>query len=324
MGISALRVRLVGDFTIPLSEALSEHVEVVAVQMHGVGRYEFVVNYEAHGGVGAEVMDGPSFGVGEVAGIGEGKDGVTAVKVSEWSVGCRVAGCGWAGVDSLEIGTERHVVHVEEEGTSTRCGSVGVGCDDNVFGNRRIASCWEWEVWSRLGKIVLTSVSALAFRAVGKASYIATFVVIVGSGLRLWYCVCVGFFVIDSGQGKGVVGSIAFRTEIRAHPDGRVSWACSRNNDIGTLANTESDHIGSVWLDGHKIVGNDCHVETINGETLNTFGATVDKPESVLLARLELELRKTSVRCARLGLVCDQSAVVVHFAVNQIDVREWR
>lgn len=35
--ITALRIRLVGDLTIPLSEALSEHVEVVTVQMHRVG-----------------------------------------------------------------------------------------------------------------------------------------------------------------------------------------------------------------------------------------------------------------------------------------------
>lgn len=205
-------------------------------------------------------------------------------------MGCRAVGCGWVGVDSLEIGTERHVVHVEEEGTSTRCSSIGVSCDDKVFGNCRVASCWEWEEWSRLRKIVLISVSALAVGAVGKASYIATFVVIVGSGLRLWYCVCIGFFVVDGGQGIGIVGSIAFRTEIRAHPDGRVGWACSRHNDIGTLANTESDHIGSVWLHRNKIVGNDCHVKAINGETLNTFGAAVDKPKSVLLTRLELEL----------------------------------
>lgn len=198
-----------------------------------------------------------------------------------------------------------------------------MGCDDKVLGNGRVASRWEWEVWSRSRKIVLTSVSALAVRAVGKVSYIATFVVIVGSGLRLRYCICVGFFVIDGGQGIGVVGSIAIRTEIRAHPDGRVGWACSRNNDIGTLANTESDHVGSVWLDRHKIVGNDCHVKAINSETLNAFGAAVDKPKSVFLARLELELRKTGIGCARLGLVCDQSAVVVHFTVNQVDVREW-
>ena len=38
---------------------------------------EGVVDYEADGGVGVEVVDGP-FGVrvGEVAGVGEGEDGV--------------------------------------------------------------------------------------------------------------------------------------------------------------------------------------------------------------------------------------------------------
>ena len=35
--IAALRIRLVGDFSIPFAETLGEHVEVVAVQMHGVG-----------------------------------------------------------------------------------------------------------------------------------------------------------------------------------------------------------------------------------------------------------------------------------------------
>ena len=92
------------------------------------------------------------------------------------------------------------------------------------------------------------------------------------------------------------MGGIARRTEIRAHPNGRVRWACSRHNDIGTLTNTESDHGGSVWLDRHKIVGNNRHVEAINSETLNAFGAAVDKPKSVLLAGLELELGKTGVR----------------------------
>ena len=75
--IAALRICLVGDLTIPRSETLGEHVEVVTVQMHGVGRYECVVDYETHGGVGAEVMGRPVFGVGEVARVSERKDGVT-------------------------------------------------------------------------------------------------------------------------------------------------------------------------------------------------------------------------------------------------------
>ena len=35
--ISALRVYLVGDNAVPFPETLGEHVEVVAVEMHGVG-----------------------------------------------------------------------------------------------------------------------------------------------------------------------------------------------------------------------------------------------------------------------------------------------
>ena len=171
-----------------------------------------------------------------------------------------------------------------------------MGCDYNVFGNRRVANRWVWEDGCRLRKIILIRISGLAACKVREASYIATFAVIVRSGLCLRYGVCVGFFVIDGGQGVRVVGSIASRTEIGAHPDGRVGWTCSRHNDIGTLTNTESDHSGGVWLDGHKIVGNNCHVEAINRETLNAFGAAVDEPESVPLAGLELELRKTSVR----------------------------
>ena len=58
---------LVGDDAVPGPLALGEHVEVVAVQMHGVRCYEIVIDYEAHGGVGAEVVDGPVFRVGEVA-----------------------------------------------------------------------------------------------------------------------------------------------------------------------------------------------------------------------------------------------------------------
>ena len=89
--------------------------------------------------------------------------------------------------------------------------------------------------------------------------------------------------------------SIACRTEIRAHPNRRVGWAGSRHDNIATLTNTQSDHVSSIWLDRHKIVGNDCHIEPIDGETLNAFSTAVDKPESMLLAGLELEFRKTGV-----------------------------
>ena len=55
-----------GDNPIPGSCTFSEHIEVVAVKMHWVGGWKFVVDYEAHGGVGAKVVDVPIRGVGEV------------------------------------------------------------------------------------------------------------------------------------------------------------------------------------------------------------------------------------------------------------------
>ena len=55
--VAALRVLRVGDLAVPGSETLGENVEVVAVEVHGVGCEEFVVDYQAHGGVGAEVVD---------------------------------------------------------------------------------------------------------------------------------------------------------------------------------------------------------------------------------------------------------------------------
>ena len=199
-------------------------------------------------------------------------------------------------VDLLVIGTEGHVVHVEEEVTSSRCTSIAMSCDSKCLGSRGAANRWVWEGWGRLGKIILSRVSDLAFHKARRASYITTLAIIVGSRFRLRRSSCVGIFVIDGSQSVGVMGGITRGTEIRPHPNGRVGWACSRHNDIGTLTNTESDHSGGVWLDGHKIVGNNCHVEAINRETLNAFGAAVDEPESVPLAGLELELRKTSVR----------------------------
>ena len=83
LGVTALRVFRVGDLAVPCPETLGEHVEVVAVQMHGMRCQELIVDYEANRGVGAEVVDGP-FGVrvGEIACIRERQDGVASDGVS--------------------------------------------------------------------------------------------------------------------------------------------------------------------------------------------------------------------------------------------------
>lgn len=78
MYIATLRILRMSDISIPGSCTFSEHVEVVAMKMHGVGGDEFVVDYEAHGGVGAEVVHIIIGGVGEVACIREREDGVAS------------------------------------------------------------------------------------------------------------------------------------------------------------------------------------------------------------------------------------------------------
>lgn len=68
-----------GNNAVPGAEALGEYVEVVAVKMHGVKGCKLVVDDEAHGGVGAEVVDRPvGVRVGEIACVGEGEDGVAS------------------------------------------------------------------------------------------------------------------------------------------------------------------------------------------------------------------------------------------------------
>lgn len=181
---------------------------------------------------------------------------------------------GWVRVDLLVIGAEGLIVHVEEENTTL----VGMGCYIELLGYRRAGNCWVIVVWCRQSEIVLTNVSGLALCIARKASYIAAFAIIVKGFGRMRHGICVGILVIDSGQSVGVVGSIAIGAEIRTHPEGRVGCAYSLHDDIGTLTNTESNHIGSVWHDGHKIVGEYCHCVTIYGETLNAFSAVVDKP----------------------------------------------
>lgn len=66
----------VSDDAVPGSKAIGQHVEVVAVEMHGVGSREVIIDYEAHGGVGIEVVDLPiGVGVREIASVGERENG---------------------------------------------------------------------------------------------------------------------------------------------------------------------------------------------------------------------------------------------------------
>lgn len=71
-----------GDCAVPETGAFGEDVEVVAVEMHGVGgEWEEVVNDQADGRVGAEIVDVPLGveGEGEVALLAEGEEGVAGL-----------------------------------------------------------------------------------------------------------------------------------------------------------------------------------------------------------------------------------------------------
>lgn len=77
--VATLSVLLVSDLAVPGSDALSQDVEVVPVEMHGVRGWELVLDNDADGAVVPEVVDVPLGikGVGNVALIGQDKDRVT-------------------------------------------------------------------------------------------------------------------------------------------------------------------------------------------------------------------------------------------------------
>ena len=80
--VAALRVVDVGDSPVPGARSRGQDEEVVAVQVHGVGgEGDVVVDDEAHGGVGAEVVDVPLrvVRVGGVALVGEEEDGIVEI-----------------------------------------------------------------------------------------------------------------------------------------------------------------------------------------------------------------------------------------------------
>lgn len=64
------------------------------------------------------------------------------------------------------------------------------------------------------------------------------------------------------------------------------------------LINVSSHTLGSVWLNGHKVVGDDGHVVAIKGELLNTLSTSVDETQSMNFSRSESEVGDTSIALA--------------------------
>jgi hypothetical protein len=140
----------------------------------------------------------------------------------------------------------------------------------------------------------------------------------------VWSSIDVGMLVIDSGNSfrrNAIVRTTASEasTQIGSHPIGVTLLSDTLNNDIASLADTESNDVGGIWNDGNEIVGNDAEVVAVNGKLLDTLGRRVDQPETMFLARLEAELGDTSIGHAwKSGVL----ARVVHLSVDQVVVRD--
>ena len=69
---------------VPFADAFSYHPEVVAVEMHGMRGLDFVVQDDADGGVGAEVVDVGVDGIGCVSLVGEEEERITVMILASY------------------------------------------------------------------------------------------------------------------------------------------------------------------------------------------------------------------------------------------------
>ena len=271
LDVAALGVLLMDDGAVPGADALGQDVEVVPVQVHRVGGPELVLDDEPDGRVVAKVVGVPLRveGVGDVALVGEDEHGVAG----GWRLAVRGLDTGGGvGDDLLVIAAEGFSVHVEEENV----GCVRGARDDEVLCCCWVRGRWEWEVRGRQIEVILSPISIFP----GKAglTYIATLAVVVGSRCRSGLCGRNSIFVIDGSQGVGLIGKIAMGAQVGAHPVGGRGRPNTLHNNVATLPDAKSHDVGRVRLDGHEVVGDDCHVVAVNGEALNTLSTTVDKP----------------------------------------------
>lgn len=143
-------------------------------------------------------------------------------------------------------------------------------------------------------------------------------IVINGSGSRRLLS-RIGIFIVDRGQSMGLVRYRACPTNIRTHPHSICRLAGSFYQNVCALSHPQRNHFGSVWLDRDEVVRNYSHLIAVDGETLQSLRACVDKPEAVRLTGLELELGETGVGDA-LGPCWHFGAVGIAFAVDEVVV----
>ena len=156
----------------------------------------------------------------------------------------------------IVIGTEGYAVGVEKV---VIC-SVGSEGDDHVLRDSRVGRSGEGKVRSGGGKGV-----------------VGTFAIIVRGGRGGGGFGGVGLLIVDGGESVGLFGQITGGAEIGTHPDGGIRRAGGGDEDVGSLAHPKSDDVGGVGNNGDEVVGNDGHVQAVDCETLETFGASVDK-----------------------------------------------
>ena len=132
---------------------------------------------------------------------------------------------------------------------------------------------------------------------------------------------CVGIIVVDSSYSKRLPACAA--REIRAHPKRRLGVAgISRNEDIGTLADTQRHNCGVVWVDGSEVIGDDRERVPVYREALNAIRARINQTQTMRLPRLEFKLRDTSIVTARRAITRgDGCTVEIHLPVDQVVVR---
>jgi hypothetical protein len=114
--------------------------------------------------------------------------------------------------------------------------------------------------------------------------------------------------------------------DISPHPVGAARVLLSADQDIRSLANSKRNHVGRVWLDRNKIVGNNLHFMAINTELLIGLSSSVDQSDTMRLVLLESKLCDVClIRYARrICIISLEAAVKRHLAINQVVIRRKR
>lgn len=135
----------------------------------------------------------------------------------------------------------------------------------------------------------------------------------------------IGLVVVDSGKTERLGGQTA-AGNVASHPESsRAVTDIGLDDDVGSLANAQGDDLGVIGLHLYKVICNDCHGVSINGEALNTFGTRVDKTQAMSLALLEGKFGDTGVVSALRRISSSNCrAVKVALSVDEVVIGEYQ